>query len=107
MANKSQAGVPIASSVITLDDKTTVIEMTVIGGQSANSAVIGKWGTASVTSTNFDFIVQSGTTRPLVVPVSVFGTSSVAGANVANGLYNAVAVKTATNVSASVFSVEY
>lgn len=107
-STQAQAGVPIASSVITLSPNTTVIEMTVLGGQSGNSAIIGKWGTASVTTSNYDFIVGSGNTRVFVVPVSVAaGITSVQGANPANGLYPAVAVKTATAVSASVFSVEY
>lgn len=106
-SNQAVIGVPIASSVITLSDKTTVIEFTVLGGQSGNAAIIGKWGVASVTSSNFDFVIASGQTRQMVVPVSVFAQASIAGANVANGLYPAVAIKTATTVSASVLSVEY
>lgn len=107
ISTQSQAGVPTASSVITLNDKTTVLDVSAIGGAAANGAIIGKWGSASVTATNFDFFVQSGTTRTLVVPVSVQGTSSVAGANVSNGLYNSVAVKTATAQSTSIFTAEY
>lgn len=107
VSNQSQKGVPTASSVISLNDKTTVIDVTCIGGQSGNAAILGKWGSASVTGTNFDWIVGSGQTRTFVVPVSVMGTTSVAGANVANGLYNSVAVITATAQSASVFTAEY
>lgn len=104
---QSQNGVPVVSSVISLTDKTTVIELSAIGGQAGNGGIIFKWGSASVSGTNYDGIIQSGVTRVYVVPQSVMGTSSVAGANVANGLYAAIAVKTATAQSASVFSVEY
>lgn len=105
---QSQGGVPIASSVVTLSPNTTVIDVTVFGGVSANAAIIGKWGVASVTGTNFDWIVQSGADKTFVVPVSVYGSSpSIAGANAMNGLYNAVSLKTATATLASVFTVEY
>ena len=104
-AYQAQAGVPIASSVISLTDKTTVIDFTVLAGTS-DGAILGKWGPSSVTSTNFDFVVASSTTRTLVVPQSVFGVNSVAGINVQMGLYNTVSVKTATG-SASVFTAEY
>lgn len=106
-ANQSQSGVPVASSVITLNDKTTVMEIMVMGGQSGNAGIIGKWGVASVTATNFDIMINSGQIRQFLVPVSVMGTSSVAGANVMNGLYNSLSVKVATAQSASVFSAEY
>lgn len=108
VSNQSQNGVPIASSVVSLNDKTTVIELMVIGGQGGNAGIIGKWGTGSVTGTSFDIQVNSGQTRQFVVPQSVFGNiSSIAGANVANGLYNSLSLKTATAQSASVFSIEY
>lgn len=101
------AGVPTASSVITLNDNTTVIDVTVIGGQAGNAAILGKWGSASVTTSNYDWVVGSGATRTLVVPQSVIGTTSVAGANVMNGLYSTCAVIVATAQSASVFTAEY
>lgn len=108
---QSQAGVPIVSSVLTFTDKSTFLELSVISGQAGSGGIIGKWGTASVTATNFDFFVNSGVTRQMVIPVSVMGigqpSASVVGANVANGLYTAVALKGATTVSSSVFSSEY
>lgn len=106
-SNQSQRGVPLTSSVITFSDKTTVLDVAVLGGQSGNSLILGKWGTASVTATNFDWMVQSGEHKILVIPVSVGGINSVAGANVANGLFPAVAVITGTATSASIFTAEY
>lgn len=105
--NQSQAGVPTVSSVVSLNDKTTIIEISAMTGNAGSGGIIGKWGVSSVTSTNFDFFVGSGVTRDLVVPVSVMGVTSVAGANVANGLYNSVSLKTATAQSSSVFTSEY
>lgn len=99
----SNAGVPVTSSVISLTDRTTMLEMTAIGGSIAI-----KWGVSSVVASgagaNFDNIITNNTTRQFVVPVSVIGVQSVAGANVANGLYNAVSVIQATATSASVFT---
>lgn len=107
VALQAQTGVPIASSVISLTDRTTVIDVTVTGAATGTAAIIGKWGVASVTTSNFDWAVGAGNTRTFVVPVSVFGTNSVAGANVANGLYNSVSVKTVNAVAASVLTTEY
>lgn len=106
-SNQSQTGVPVASSVITLNDKTTVIDVTVMATAAASAGIIGKWGSASVTSSNYDWVVQAGNFRTFVVPVSVMGTSSVAGANVANGLYNSVSVKTVNGTAASILTAEY
>lgn len=106
---QSQNGVPIASSVISLNANTTVIDVTVLG-PAGSAAIIGKWGTGSVTGTNFDWIATPNHGRTIVVPINTTNTSptgSIAGANVANGLYNAVAVKTATAQSASIFTAEY
>jgi len=104
---QSQMGVPTASSVVSLTDKTTVVEISAVSGQAGSGGIIGKWGSASVTSSNFDFFVNAGVTRDFVVPVSVAGINSVAGANVANGLYNAVALKVATATSTSVLTTEW
>lgn len=107
-SNQSQNGVPIASSVLTLNANTTVLQVMVVGGTVGNSAVLGKWGSASVTGTNYDFMVPSGFTMPFVVPVSIMGTSSsIQGANPQNGLYPTVAFIAATAQSSSVFTAEY
>jgi len=107
---QSQAGVPIASSVITLTPDTTVLMVNVLApaGATGTGAIIGKWGSASVTSTNFDWMATPNHQQTLVVPRSTnVGTPSVQGINPANGLYSTVAVKTATAQSASVFTAEY
>lgn len=100
---QSQMGQPIASSVITLNANTTMVGLSAIGG-----TVIGKWGASSVTSSNFDIVVSPNTgTQLFVVPQSVAGISSIAGANVSNGLYPALSVKDATTQVASILSVEF
>ena len=106
---QSQNGVPLASSVLSLTPNTTVLQIMVIGGQLGNAAIIGKWGSASVTATNYDFMVNSGQNAPFVVPINTFGTGtqSVAGIQTQLGLYSTVALKTATTQSASVFTAEY
>lgn len=101
---QSQSGVPLTSSVISLSDNTTVVNITTVGG-----AIIGKWGTGSVTGTNFDISIEADGNNSFVVPVSVFGkgmpNGSVVGVAVANGLYNSLAVKTIG--SASILTTEY
>lgn len=103
-SNASQGGSPIASSVITLSDLTTVVEFTSVGGP-----ILLKWGPGSVTSSNFDNVVGGGQTRILVVPQSVMANSnSVMGANGANGLYNSVSVKTtAASSIATIYTSEF
>jgi len=103
---QSQIGNPTASSVISLSSMTSVIEITAISGQAGSGGLIGKWGSASVTSSNFDIIIPTGGARQFAVPTSVFGTGA-GGVNVANGLYQTLAVKQAFNVQTSIISVEY
>ena len=117
VSNQSQAGNPIASSVITLSANTTVISLMAIGGNAGNAGLLGKWvtaaqitsGASSVTSTNFDIMVNSGQTLSFVVPISTngTGTQSVQGINPTLGLYPALSVKAATAQACSVFSAEY
>lgn len=103
------SGAPASSSVIGLSPNTTVVEVSAFGGQSANSAILLKWGNVAVTTTNFDSIILSGEQKILAIPQSVFGAqlASVAGANAANGLYNQIAIISATAQVCSVFGVEY
>lgn len=98
-----------ASSVITLNDNTTDLEVGAVGapvfvkwvGRSDTTAsVISAAGTA-----NYDVLVQSGTVRRLVIPRETQGTSSIVGANISNGLYNRVAYK--TGGIGSVFTTQY
>lgn len=87
-----------ASSVVTLNDNTTVIEVA-----AAGTAVAIRWvpttdTTASVVTAtgaggNFDDVVPAGTVRVFPIPQERIGTSSIVGANKANGLYNRVAWK--------------
>lgn len=99
------AGVPLASSVLTLTDSTTVLEVATVG-----NPIVMKWGSASVISAagtaNFDHMIPANSIRRFVVPVSTSGTTSVAGVNTQMGLYNKVALKVHVG-SASVFTAEY
>jgi len=106
---QSQAGNPTVSSVLTLSPNTTVLSLMAIGGNAGNAGIIGKWGVASVTTTNFDIQVNSGQTLTFVVPVSTqgTGTQSVQGINPTLGLFPAIALKGATAQACSVFSAEY
>lgn len=82
---------PAASSVISFNAGTTVVEVAAL-----NASLAIKWGSASVISSgataNFDHIVPVGQVRRFVVPVSTMGVPSIVGANVKNGLYNSMAV---------------
>ncbi len=88
-----------ASSVITLNDNTTDLEVAAVAvtgfvkwitRSDTTASVIAAAGTA-----NYDVVIPAGTVRRLVVPRETQGTSSIVGANIANGLYNRVAYKTA------------
>lgn len=103
------------SSVITLTDDTTVIEVT-----AAGSDVAIRWvpatETAAVTpfasvisqgaTTNLDHVVPRNTYRRFVVPIESQGVSSIVGANVKNGLFKRVAVVSGATVS-SLIALEY
>lgn len=97
------------SSVITLNDSTTVIEV-----EAVTSAALVKWiatsdTQASVVSTqanaNYDVIVPAGTLRRLVVPQETAGTASIVGAGVQAGTYRRVAYKNMG--TGSVLTAEY
>lgn len=97
------------SSVITLNDNTTDLEVAAvtapafirwIARSDTQGSVISAAGTA-----NYDNIIPAGTVRKFVVPVEQLGTSSLVGANIANGLYNRLAYK--SGGIGSVLSVQY
>lgn len=100
------------SSVITLTDNTTQIEV----GNSGTGGVIVRWVPvtetagvspfASVLTTNYDHYVPANAVREFVVPKEVQGTSSIVGLNIQNGLYRRVAV-IATSGPTSVLTTEY
>lgn len=98
----------VASSVITLNDNTTEIEIAATGGPAfiryvatsdTAGSVISLAGTA-----NFDFAIPPNTVRRFPIPVESFvAQTSVVGLNKQYGLYNRVAIIGL----ASVASVEY
>lgn len=102
-----------ASSVITLTQNTTAIEIGT-GGTPAVMEWVGQADTvASViaiagATANFDHEIPANTVRRFVVPIETAGGTdygSVQGANREYGLYQRVAVK--TQGIASVFVTEY
>ena len=89
-----------ASSVITLSQDTTAVEVAAVGGAAVvrwittadtEASVISAAGTA-----NFDHVVPTNTLRRFVIPIESMpatGYGSVQGANRENGLYRRVAIK--------------
>lgn len=100
-----------ASSVLTLTDNTTAVEVSAVGGPAVMRWVTVADTQASVVSiaggtANFDHTIPTGTFRRFVVPVELGLTqSSVVGANVQNGLYKRIAIKSIG--VASVLTAEY
>ena len=94
-----------ASSVITLTDDTTEIEIAAVSG-----AAVMRWVTAADTqasvvsiaggTTNFDHVIGTGTVRRFVVPIALATVqASIVGVNVQMGLYKRFAVKSIGNAS--------
>lgn len=103
----------LVSSVVTLTDNTTTLEVVAVGGNGialkwiatsdTQASVIGSGATA-----NFDHIIPAGVRREFQVPIEGQGTSSVVGLNVQLGLYRRVAWGPAsTGTTTSVFSAEF
>lgn len=88
-----------ASSVITLTQDTTAIELGATGGAAVMRWVATSDTQASVVgiagaTANFDHLVPTGTVRRFVIPIEsnpATGYSSQMGANRLNGLYRRVA----------------
>lgn len=87
----------LLSSVITLDDNATRVEVAATG----TGAVAIKWfgsvvANPSVTGTNLDHVVPAQTVRLFVIPPSVLGRASsgsiIGGYGATNGLYKQIAV---------------
>lgn len=106
-----------ASSVITLTDNTTMVEVAAMGAGGAVIRWVPATETAGVapaasviglgTGQNFDHGVPASTVRRFVVPIeNVVTQYSVVGANVQNGLYKRLAVISAGGIS-SVLVTEY
>lgn len=91
-----------ASSVITLTPDTTVLEITAVGASptggvmrwvrtaETQASVISDAGTA-----NFAHVIPGNQVRKFAVPIEVVyqAPSSMVGANIQNGLYRRVAIK--------------
>lgn len=97
-----------ASSVITLGDNTTELEIAATGAPAYIRFVSTTDTAASVVSTaaaaNFDFAIASNSVRRFPIPIEAFvAQSSIVGLNKQYGLYNRVAIIGA----ASVASTEY
>lgn len=112
LANARYSTDATVSSVVTLTDNTTVVEVSAAGG----SGVVVRWvpstdTQASVVSSgatsNFDHIVAANTVRRFVVPIESYGVTSIVGANVRNGLYKRIATKTILVPSSSVLLAEH
>ena len=85
------------SSVITLSDQTTSLEVTALGVGAALRWVPATDTQASVVTAvsgaNYDHVIPPNTMRRFVVPQEFIPTPSIAGANVANGCYARVAYR--------------
>lgn len=103
----------ITSSVITLSDNTTAVEIATSGAAATIRWIFATDTTASVISAagtaNFDHTVSANSFRRFVVPIEVQnnsqGYSSMVGQRVANGLFARLAYK--TSAAASVMVTEY
>ncbi len=90
------------SSVISLNANTTTIEIVAVTAPAVIKWIAtGNTGAsvvATVAGANFDHTVVIGESRRFVVPIETYPTASVlatqAGANLRNGLYQRVAIKT-------------
>jgi hypothetical protein len=108
-AIQTVVGVPAASSVITLSDSATMIEISTIGA----AAALIHWGTTSIISSSasasFDNAIPGNSTRRFVIPQQTVGAgdTSVMGANSANGLYSKVAVMVLHASNTSVMTTAY
>lgn len=83
------------SSVVTLDDKTVQLEIVAVGAPAAIKWIATTDTTASIITAagtaNFDHVIPTGQMRRFAVPVERQGPASIAGANIANGLYQRIA----------------
>lgn len=97
-----------ASSVITLNDNTTMIEICAVGAPVAVRWVPSTDTTASVITltgtANFDYIVGKDSVRRFVSPLEKQGVSSVVGIGVQVGSYRRVAVMSNAAVSSIMVS---
>lgn len=98
------------SSVITLTDATTLLQVMAVGTPAVVRWVASTDTQGSVISgpgstANYDAIIPVGMVRNLAVPIERIGTSSIVGAGVQAGTYRRVAWKN-TGIG-SIMAVEY
>lgn len=99
-----------ASSVLTLTDNTTVVGITAGGAPAFIKWITTGDTQASVvavagSTANYDDVIPANTTRIFPIPMETAGTTSIVGANKANGLYNRMAWK--SGGIASILAVEF
>lgn len=111
-------GTVTVSSVVTLTDNTTTLEVGAIGGgglairwiPATETAAVSPFGSviASGVGANFDHFIPANNIRRFVVPIENIGApTSIVGVNKQLGLYNRVAWVQAVAMSASVMGTEY
>lgn len=61
-----------ASTEITLNTSTTLIEVTALG-----QPIMMKWGTSDASTSDWDHVIAAGTTRQFVVPVETAATGAL------------------------------
>lgn len=97
------------SSVITLNDQTTMLEVTAVGSNAVLKWIASTDTQASVISAagtaNYDHVIPSGVMRQFVVPQERAGITSIAGANIMNGCFQRLAYK--STGTGSILSTEY
>lgn len=90
------------SSVITLNDNTSVVEVAAQGTAAVirwipttETAAVSPFASviSSTIAANFDNVVPANSMRRFVVPREVMGTSSLVGINITEGLYRRLAIK--------------
>jgi hypothetical protein len=103
----------IASSVITLNDNTTVVEVSAVGQSVAvrwipasETAAVSPFASVltTVAGANFDHVVPANYWRRFVVPVETQGVNSIVVIGVQAGTYRRVAVMSAAAVSSIMVS---
>lgn len=103
-----------ASSVITLNDNTTVVEIAAVGAPVAvrwvpatESAAVSPFASVITTSgatANFDHMIPKDGMRRLVAPFETIGVNSIVGVGVQAGTYRRIAIISATAVSSIMVS---
>ncbi len=106
-----------ASSLITLNDNTTSIEVHAVNGAAVikwiSASTVSGLGNTSVYSSvaggpiNFDGMIPTNYYRRYAVPQATIGVNSIVGLNKQAGLYNAVAVKSAGIAASSVATLQF